>query len=107
MGWLAGLLSRFPTPETKVFREGWVFDGEKVVLDDMLQQNKTRVTMEFRGALVPPEGGKLWLSPACKGHVHEEHIFDSKQEATRWAIRQTKDRMARLLRIQRNLERSL
>jgi len=107
MGWLTGLFSRFPAPETKVYREGWVFDGEHVVLDDMLLQNKTRVTMEFRGAIVPPVGGPLWLSPACKGLVHEDHIFDSKQEATRWAIRKTKDRIAVLLRTQRNLERSL
>jgi hypothetical protein len=107
MSWLTRLIAKIPTPETKVYREGWVFDGEKVVLDDMLLQNKSGITMEFGGRLVPPEGGKLWLSPACRDHVHEDHIFDSKQEAARWAIRKTKDRIAALLEVQRNLERSL
>jgi len=82
------------------YREGWVFDGQHVVLDEMLCQTYEPARDLLDGEiLLPSVGSGRWFSPKCDETIYNVQVFDSKQEATAHAAQELADEIRRLTEI--------
>jgi hypothetical protein len=98
------IVSLFRGEGNRRYREGWVFTGDRVVLDDMLCQSADPEKDEKpEGRLLPETGSAWWYSKSCGEHIHMSRIFDSKQAASACAVQHLAAEIDRLTKVRNAL----